>query len=213
MRPEFGPTLPELLRSRGVSRRATAVAAAALAVLAVAVVLVARSARDTEQLVATGPPAFNLVYAPSAFSEREPRPGELARLAGRRRNVSITIAVRRVEVPPYDRGDVVGGFLPVFAEQRLAALEREYGEIEVFDEGKARINLLPGYQIGFGTRVAGERLFGRDAYVFPDDPRATEGVLLSMRRVVRGRQRPADEELFDLAKDAFASFAFGDEQP
>lgn len=213
VRPEFGPTLPALLRERGVSRRAMALGAAVLVLLAIAAVVASRAAGDSEQLVAEGPPAFNLVYDASALSEREPRPGELARLAGGRRNVSITVAVRRVEVPPYDRGDVVGGFLPIFAEKRLAALEREYGEVEVFDEGKARTNGLPGYQIGFGARVGGDRLFGRDTYVFPDDPRATEGVLLSMRRVVRGRQRPADKELFGLAKEAFASFAFGDDRP
>jgi hypothetical protein len=189
------------------------VGAAVLVALAVAAFAAARSLRDSEQLVADGPPAFNLVYAPSALSEQEPRRGELARIAGRRRNVSISIAVRRVAVPPYERGDVVGGYLPLLAEQRIAELDGEYGGVEIFDEGKARINLLPGYQIGFGARVGGERLFGRDTYVFPDDPRATEGVLLSMRRVVRGRQRPADEELFDLAKDAFASFAFGSDRP
>ena len=54
---------------------------------------------------------------------------------------------------------------------------------------------------------------GRDAYVLPDDPAATEGVLLTLRRVVRGKQRVRQEEFFDKAKEAFASFAFGESQP
>lgn len=213
MRPEFGPSLPALLEARGVSRRAAAIGLGALLALAVGAFLAARALRDSDQLVAPGPPVFNLVYAPSALREREPRAGELARLAGRRRNVSITIAVRRAELPPYERGDVVGGLLPLVAEERLAELERQYGEVEVLEEGKARTNLLPGYQIGFAARVGGERLFGRDTYVFPDDPQAREGVLLSMRRTVRGRQTQADEAFFDLAKEAFASFAFGEGRP
>jgi len=213
VRPEFGPSLPALLEARGVSRRAAAIGLGALLALAVGAFLAARALRDSDQLVAPGPPVFNLVYAPSALREREPRAGELARLAGRRRNVSITIAVRRAELPPYERGDVVGGLLPLVAEERLAELERQYGEVEVLEEGKARTNLLPGYQIGFAARVGGERLFGRDTYVFPDDPQAREGVLLSMRRTVRGRQTQADEAFFDLAKEAFASFAFGEGRP
>lgn len=189
------------------------VGGAALVVLAVAAWFGLQSLRDREHLVADGPPAFNFVYAPSALHEVSPRDGELARVAGRRRNVSISISVRRVELPPYGNGDVVGGYLPLLAEERLDELREQYGPLQVFDEGKARINRFPGYQIGFGAQTAGGRLFGRDAYVLPEDPEATEGVLLSMRRVVRRRQRPADEELFDKAKEAFTSFAFGKSQP
>lgn len=214
VRPEFGPSLPALLGARGVSRRAMAVAAAGLVALLAGGWLFVQSRRDREQLVAAGPPAFNLVYAPSVLRERPARDGELARLEGRRRRIAVEIAVRRVEVPAYARGDVVGGFLPVLAEQRLDELRERYGPVEVFDEGKSRINRLPGYQIGFGARTpGGRRLFGRDAYVFPDDPRATEGVLVTLRRVVNGRQRVAEEEFFDTVKEAFASFAFGESQP
>lgn len=186
----------------------------ALAALAVAVVLVVRAARDSERLVAGGPPAFNLVYAPSAFAEAPAQDGELARIEGRRRAATVTLTVRRVEVPPYGDGDVVGGFLPLLAEERIAELEEQYGGIGVYDEGKARINELPGYQIGFDARDGDRRVYGRDAYVFPDDPAATEGVLLSMRRVVTRRDAsPAAEEFADLAKEAFASFAFGADRP
>ena len=187
---------------------------AALAALAVALVLLVRATRDSEQLVADGPPAFNLVYAPSAFEEVQPQDGELARISGRRRSATVTIAVERVEVPPYGDGDVVGGHLPLLAEQRIAELDGQYRGIGVYDEGKARINELPGYQIGFDARDGDRRVYGRDAYAFPDDPSATEGVLITMRRVVTRRDSSAAaEEFADLAKEAFASFAFGDDRP
>ena len=179
-----------------------------------AVFLFARATRDTEQLVADGPPAFNLVYAPSAFEEVPAQNGELARISGRRRAATVTIAVRRVEVPPYGAGDVVGGHLPLLAEERIEQLGEQYGQVGVYEEGKARINEWPGYQIGFDARDGDKRIYGRDAYVFPDDPSATEGVLLSMRRIVRRRDNSAAaEEFADLAKEAFASFAFGADRP
>jgi hypothetical protein len=214
VRPEFGPSLPALLGARGVSRRAMAVGAVALVAIAVGGWLLVQSLRDREQLVVDGPPVFNIVYAPSILHERPPRAGELARLEGRRKRIAVAITVRPVRGPSYARGDVVGGYLPVLAEQRLDELAKTYGPVEVFDEGKSRINRLPGYQIGFGARTSGgRRLFGRDAYVFPDDPAATEGVLLSLRRIPRGRQRVREEDYFDKVKEAYASFAFGESQP
>lgn len=213
VRPEFGPTLPALLRARGVSRRAMAIGAAALLAFAIAAVLVIRSQRDQAGLVVDGPPTFNLVYKPSIMHEAPPRAGELARLEGSRRNGSVEITVRAVHVPPYPQGDVVGGYLPVLAERRLAELRALYGPVQVFDEGKARINLFPGYQIGFGAQERHFKLFGRDAYVFPKESDVQDGVLLSLRRTVRRKPTAADEEFYKAAKLAFTSFAFGEGRP
>lgn len=214
VRPEFGPTLPALLSARGVSRRAMTLGVVGLVILAVAGWLLVQSMRDREHLVVVGPPAFNLVYAPSALSERPVRAGELARLEGRLKRVSVELTVRTVAIPARSPEDFIGGELPAAAERRLDELRAIHGPIEVFEEGKSRINRLPGYQIGFGARSpSGRRILGRDAYVFPDEPGATEGVLLSLRRVVRGRQRARDEEFFDKVKAAFVSFAFGENQP
>lgn len=213
VRPELGPTLPQLLAARGMSRRAMALGAAAVVALAVAAWLGALALRDRAQLVVDGPPRFNLVYAPSALHEAPPRAGELARVEGRRRNLTVAITARRARLPRYGRGDVIGGYLPILAERRLGELRRLYGPVEVYDEGKARINGLPGYQIGFGGRTAAGRLLGRDAYLFPQDAGATEGVLLSLRRVLRRRPTAADDAFFEVAKEAFGSFNFGSGRP
>lgn len=214
VRPEFGPSLPALLAARGMSRRAMIAGAIVLVAVAIGGWFAIQAARDREHLVVDGPPEVNLVYAPSVLHEEPARDDELLRLEGARKRLRVELTVRPVEVPAYDRGDVVGGYLPLLAEQRLDDLGDVYGRVEVFDEGKSRINRFPGYQIGFGARTAdGHRIFGRDAYVFPDDPEATEGVLVSLRRFPRGRQRVADDEFFDKAKEAYASFAFGSGQP
>jgi len=185
-----------------------------LAVLALAGLwLLAGALRSTEHLVVNGPPQFNLVYARSALHTAAPRRGELARLEQRRRRVSAELTVRPAEVPPHERGNVIGGYLPLMAERRIRALEGLYGPIEVRDEGKARINRLPGYQIGFSAKVPGGTLFGRDAYVFPDEQHISRGVLLSLRRVIHRRQNAADGDWFDQVKQAYTSFNFGSGQP
>jgi hypothetical protein len=213
VRPEFGPTLPALLEARGLSRRAIAGGAVALVVLAIVAFLGVRALDDSEHLVVDGPPEFNLVYAPSILSEEPPREDELVRLEGSRPNLSVELTVRAVEVPAGEGEAVVGGYLPILAEKRLADLDDLYGPVGVIDEGKSRINGQPGYQIGFRSQRGEELLFGRDAYVFEDEEGATDGLLLSMRRTIRGKQTTADEEFFDKVKEAFASIALGRSQP
>lgn len=210
VRPEFGPTLPSLLAARGISRRAMAGGLVALVALAIAIAAAARALGGDEQLVVDGPPQFNLVYDGRVLRSAPPGPGELARIVGSRRNVRVTITARAISVPAYGRGDFVGGELPVIGEQHLAKLRARYGPIDVYDEGKARINRNPGWQIGFSAKLAQGRLFGRDAYVFPDEAGRTDGVLLSMRRVILRRQTAADDAFFKTVKLAFSSFNFGD---
>jgi hypothetical protein len=213
VRPEFGPTLPSLLAARGVSRRAMAAGLLALVLVAAAVFFGARSLSDDEQLVVHGPPAFNLVYDSSVLHSVPPHAGELARIEGARRDVKVVITARAITVPSYGTGDVVGGYLPLLGEKREAALRAQYGPIDVYDEGKARINRNPGYQIGFSAKAPTGKLFGRDAFVFPDEDNARAGVLLSLRRTVLRRQTAADDDFFKTVKLAFSSFNFGEDQP
>jgi len=213
VRSEFGPSLPALLAARGVSRRAMATGGAALVVLAAAAWFGLHALDDSEQLVVDGPPEFNLLYAPSALHEEPPKEDELVRLEGGRPNVSVELTVRAVDVPEEEGAAVVGGYLPILAERRLADLEDLYGPVGVIDEGKSRINGQPGYQIGFRTERGKELLFGRDAYVFEEETDVTQGLLLSLRRTIRGKQTAADEEFFDMVKEAFASIALGSGRP
>jgi hypothetical protein len=213
VRPELGPTLPSLLAARGVSRRAMLLGLVGLAVLAVVVVLAARALSDTQQLTVAGPPQFNFVYDEGVLHTAQAHAGELARLEGRRPRVQVAISARRFDTPAYEGGDLIGGYLPILAEERKAQLRAEYGPIEIHDEGKARFGDHTGYQIGFSAQTPDGPLFGRDAYVLPADSDAREGVLLSLRRVLHGRQRPADEEFSKTARLAYGSFNFGEDRP
>jgi len=186
---------------------------AALTIVALAAWFTLQAARDREHLVVAGPPVFNLVYPPSEFHRAAARGGELMRLEGGGRHVSAAITARAVHLPAYPGGDIVGGYLPILAEGRIAELRNRYGPLQIFNEGKARINLFPGYQIGFGARRGALRIFGRDTYLFPSETDDRDGVLLSLRRFVRRKPTAQDDVFFQAAKDAFNTFAFGESQP
>src|SRR6266545_8402919 len=93
LRPEFGPSLPELVSGRfALSRRMVAVVAVvALVVLAVVIKLAIDDGR--EQLTVHGKPSFNVLYESAQLHRVAPHPGELMRLEGHRAHVSAEITV------------------------------------------------------------------------------------------------------------------------
>jgi hypothetical protein len=210
VRPEFGPTLPTLLRSRGLSSRAQSAALVALIAIVAGAVLYIRAHRGTEQATVHGPPVFNVVYKPSTLQRVAPHDGELLRLQGKRRDITVVVAVRAVHLPPYPGGDAVGGYLPILAEQRERQLAALYGPLQIYNEGKARTNKSPGYQIGFGAGRAGHVVYGRDVYVFPQETNVSEGALVSLRQFVSHRLTAADKAFLADARSAYFSFTFGE---
>lgn len=213
VRPEFGPTLPALLHRRlGVPQPLT-VAAVALVLLAAAVAIALRMrADDTVELVHRAQPAFTLLYAPAELQRVAPRPGELVRLHARGPGVALSVTVRPLRLPPYP--GVAGGELPVYAERHRAALRRWLEDFELRDEGKARINDVPGYQLGYRAGSAPRRIYGRDVLLVPDAAGARDGVVLRfLQRNTGPALGPSDLNAIHLAKKAFRSFRFGTERP
>src|SRR4051794_15610291 len=111
VRPEFGPTLPELLGPRvRALPRAAQVALAVLAVLAVVglAVLVRRGTEDTRAHAGVRRPiAYNLVYPP-ALQRVRARGGETLRLQTPPGTAAPqSFAVRTLRLPAY-HGDSTG---------------------------------------------------------------------------------------------------------
>jgi hypothetical protein len=206
--PDYGPTLPTLLRRRaGVPERVTiAVVVAAVVLLGIAMVAVRPGIEDAEQLVHEGQPVFNLLYPSGAVREVEPRPGELVRLEGERGRQSVAVTVRPLTLP-VQRGDISHAQLPVYASTHADALRREYPGFTLLEEGRARINDAPGYEITF---TAG-RTHGSDVLLVPAEDDARGAVVLGLRRVVRGAAPlgEADHEFTRQARKAFRSFRYG----
>jgi hypothetical protein len=212
VRPEFEPTLPALVRRRfGLPERTT------VALLVLAVVLVAAAALfvrprvdGTSTLTHRDDPAFTLVYENGALREADPRPGELARLQGRRGRQSATITVRPLALPAHE-GDVAHGLLPVVASGHIRDLEAELDAFKLVDEHRTRINDAPGYEIRFQTGPPGSVTIGTDTMLVPDEEDGRGAVVLSMRRAVDGRLGLGrrEKDFADLASEAFRSFEYG----
>lgn len=210
LRPAFGPSLPGLVRDRyGVAPRKTAIATAVvLLVLAGGALLTWWVTRDP-QLVHRDDPVFNLVYDEDFLHPAEARPGELARLEGRRGRVFVAIDVRPLALEPYDGADVAKGLLPVQAERYMNKMRRRDPTFQIREEGRSTVNESPGYQFAYSTGAEGERRYWREIFVVPDEERPRGGVII---RFENRRPRRIGERgfaLIDAAKSAYRSFTFG----
>ncbi|MGH2970330.1 MAG: hypothetical protein ACRDK0_14905, partial [Solirubrobacteraceae bacterium] len=166
-----------------------------------------------EQVVHDGPPVFNLLYAPEALRVADSRQGELLRLEGRRGKLAVEVVVRPLELPRYD-GDVTHGLLPVYANRFVDEQRERLPGMVLAAEGRARVNNGVGYEVGFQAVRPGDRTYGRDVLLVPDDPEEGRGlVTLSLRQHKPGGPlTPAERGLAGVARKAYRSFRFGTER-
>jgi hypothetical protein len=215
VRPEFGPTLPELLRPWLRAHPCAGRAGAAVLIVAavVGVALAVRAGGATEEAVVRSPSiTFNLIY-PEGLERVSPRRGELLRLANPpAAGATLSYVVRPVALPPY-RGDI-NGFLPLFTARLIADMRRVYARFALRGEGRVRINDVPGYGVQFQARIGGRLFFGRRLLLFPDEPGARHGadVLLLASASLAVPNVDAVGNAGPL-KTALRSFRFGTERP
>jgi hypothetical protein len=211
--PEHRPTLGDLLRprvgARGLKGLAVLVALAIVAFLAARL----RDGEDGTVVVQrTGPVQFNLVYT-EGLSRVAPRGRELLRLEARRGSLFVqSFAVEPLALAPY-RGDV-GGALPVVAAREIDALRRRFDAFELVQDGKARVNEVPGYAILFRARLGRRRLYGREVLLPRPVPGTRDGVrLLLLATPVGGVSNAADVGIRGVVKRPYRTFRFGTERP
>jgi hypothetical protein len=210
--PEFRPTLPDLARARfGWRERTTiAVLVAALVLAALALLVVRPRVDNVTQFVHHGSPTFNLVYNHGRLHEVRPQGDEIVRLQGRRGRMDVAIAVAPLRLPPA-QGDVAHGLLPAFASDHIEALRAQLGQFELRQEGRARMNGAPGYEVRFATGPAGHRTFGNDLMILPAEEDASGALLVTSRRTIRGSLKLGKREasLYNAAAKAYRSFKYG----
>lgn len=172
--PDYGPSLPELLRPRlrAVGRAQRLLLAVALGV---AVALVAALVIRSETAIQTyrqgvgdaqrrGLPAIPFDFDYSSRLRLSKPPGAYARVE---RTVDGTLAARFTVLPlrlARPRG-LLSGFLPILANRHERRAARAFEGFRLQFEGRARLNEVEGYQFAFSARLsegAGARqLFGR----------------------------------------------------
>jgi hypothetical protein len=211
VRPEFGPTLPALLRERfGLPPRAT-IAAVILLVVAAGIVAVAvrPGTPGDAQFVHEGDPEFNMLYTSDMLDRAEPRGTELVRFEGERGPQRVAVTVSPLELRAAG-GDVSHAQLPLYASAHIDRLREQFDGFQLVDEGRARVGNSPGYEVTFR---AGDQMFGSDVMVVPGEDDARGAALVSLRREVSGPLGEEAHELSAAARSAFRSFAFGRERP
>jgi len=226
---EHRPTLADLLRPRLARTprwlRWALAAAVLLVVLLVAWRMLASGGGDMHY-VNREPIGFNLRY-PAAMHKVPARSPEIVHLERRRGDLFLdSFAVEPLALPAF-RGDV-SGLLPVYAEREIAALRKRFREFELTDEGKARVNAVPGYDVQFRARLGERRLYGRlvllpqpaagEDLVDPseelENARSRRGArLLMLATPASGAVRPRDVGSRGTLKTPFRSFRFGTEGP
>jgi hypothetical protein len=218
VRPEFGPTLPELIgpRVRALPRAVQVglAALAALVVVAAAAVLL-RDNRDTRpHAVVRAPVAFNLLY-PKPLERVRPRGRETLRLqtpAGFATPQSF--AVTPMRLPPY-RGDSSAVLLGMSA-RLIQQMTRTIPGFVWRADGRVNYNRQPGYEIQFQAKIGGKTTYGRRTLLVPGGdtpPRVGVDIMMLATRSPAVPNVNAVASKAGALKTAIRSFRFGTGRP
>jgi len=220
VRPEFGPTLPELLAPRvRALPRAAQVALAVLAALVVAggayAVVHQRESDARPQAVVRSPIAYNLLYAPP-LQRVAPRGRETLRL----QTPSGTAAPQRFTVTPYKlppyKGDATG-ILTLQSANMITQMRRTIPGFVWRGDGRVNYNRQPGYEILYQAKIDGRTTYGRRTILLPGgDTPPREGVdiwMVAARSASTPRVDAVGATNGSALKTAIRSIRFGTERP
>lgn len=207
VKPQYGPSLVQMLAPRPLVVRTAAAALAALLVAAVVIVAL-RSRADETFVLEHQPVTYNLVYGPQF--ERVQRPGALLALRNTRDGLFLdSYVLRDLSLPPY-RG-AVGGMLPLYANGYVDKLRRRYRGFQFVGEGRTRINNGIGYQVTFRSKLGARTLYGRHLLLVEDQPDGLRrGVIVELESTAAAGTPNADEiGNHGALKSPLRSFRFG----
>jgi hypothetical protein len=180
MKPEYGPTLGQLLapRWRAASRlRRVAVLTAGVAL--VAVLLGAFLTLENSSYAHGGNVPFSFKYRD--LYRTAPDPGGFVKIQSRWHGGALkySYAVGPLRLPRYT-GEA-SAELPLYAVGFIRMLNAGDDEFELRAEGKTRVNnTLTGYEVAYTTNVEGRPMYGRDVLLLPPRAGAREGVVVTM---------------------------------
>ncbi len=207
VKPEYGPTLPQLVRTLPRPGQAGVVALVAL-LLVLAVALTLRARPDETHVIVRDGVTFNLAYGPQLH--RESPPGALFALRRERGGLFLdSYVVRSLTLPPY-RG-AAGGVLPVYSVAYMERLRTRYGDVDLVLEGRTRINNAIGYQLVLRGKLGARTLYVRHLLLVPDDPEGERrGVIIELESTpAAGTPNAVGIGNAGPLKQAMRSFRFG----
>jgi hypothetical protein len=207
VKPQYGPTLPQLVRRLPRVGQAAVVAFVAL-LIAGAVVLTLGSRPNETNVIVRGATTFNLTYGPQL--RRVSQPGALFALRRERSGLFLdSYVVRPLLLAPY-RG-TAGGTLPVYSVEYMKVLRKRYGDVDLVLEGRTRINNAIGYQLVLRGQLGARTLYVRELLLVPDAPEgARRGVVVALESTpAAGTPNAVGIGNAGPLKQAMRSFRFG----
>jgi len=178
LKPEYGPTLGQLLapRWRDASRLARALAVTA-GVALVALVVGAALTLENAHYSHGGPARFGFSYRD--LYRTAPEPGEYVKVQRRAHGrLEDSFAVGPLLLPPYT--GALGAELPLYAASYIKGLRRRYAGFALGGEGKTLVNSVLAYDILYTARVEGRTMFGRNILLAPELAHPRAGVQIVM---------------------------------
>ena len=234
--PDYGPSLPELLRPRlralaGWQRIVGGLCVALL--LAAVAALVIRHEAANKTYTETAADARKRGLEPFPFHFDYSRKLRISKPAGSyvqaERRIDGTLAAR-LRVSPFPlraQSGLVSGFIPIVASGFERQAARTYNHLRLQFEGRARVNEVEGYQFAFTARLIRpglppRQLFGRTVILpepfdpsnpgtpYPPGKSAKRGLLIAMLATtldsVPSATRVGDQ---GTLRRPFRSFRFG----
>lgn len=212
VRPEFQPTLPVLLRGAG---RWPLVLGAAVALTLIALLGVGRpaGAGEAPERLVHRQPDFTMLIREGGVRRVAPQGDEHVRLEGRGRFTTVTVTVGPLR-PTSAGTQPTLTELPIETDRLVDALRERHEDLVILDEGRARVNGAPGYQVRHRSGPATSVRVGHEVLLVPEPPARAAGLRVSLvqhnRRAPLG---PDDRRVAFEAKRAFRSVRFGTERP
>jgi hypothetical protein len=207
VKPQYGPSLPRLVRSLPRAGQAAVVALVALLIV-LAIVIALRSRPDEVHVIVRDGVTFNLAYGPQL--KRESPPGALFALRRERAGLFLdSYVVRPLTLAPY-RG-AVGGTLPVYSVGYLERIRKRYPDADLVLEGRTRINNAIGYQLVLRGKRGARTLYVRHLLLVPDEPEGERrGVIIELESTpAAGTPNAVGIGNAGPLKQAMRSFRFG----
>jgi hypothetical protein len=178
LKPQYGPTLGQLLsprwRALSLTGRSLLVGAVLVVVAAVAYVVLHAQPADYSH---RGTVSFSFDY--KGLKRTAAPPGTYVRAASSQRGrLNASVAFAPLTLPAYE--GVASGYLPLYSAGVIAALNKRYEDFDFQGEGKTKVNDIPAYGIEYTVKVDGRVMDGRTVLVLDNQTNGRRGVSVAL---------------------------------
>jgi hypothetical protein len=167
VKPEYGPSLPELLESRAVRPGPRLRGLLALVAIVVVVIVGVSLARGGASLISRSVPGMSFSFSYASMQREATPPGQYA-LVEKRRGSEL---VARLAVAPLP--------LPTYAGDISALAARTPGFV-LQSEGPTSVNGIAGYNFTYTQGIGGTTYYGRVIMVTQSQSGERRGLLISL---------------------------------